>query len=39
MKAYGANCFGGAISKASIKAKLEWVDKNLSNILDYDNGI
>ena len=39
MKAYGANCFGGAISKASIKAKLEWVDKNLPNILDYDNGI
>ena len=27
------------ISKASIKSKLEWVDKNIDNIIHYDNGI
>lgn len=39
LKAYGANCYGGNISKMSIKSKIEWVDKNHKNILDYDNGI
>lgn len=38
-KFYGVNCFGGVISKASINSKIEWVDKNLNNILNYDNGI
>ena len=38
MKAYSANCYG-AIAKASIKAKLEWVDKNLADIINYDNRI
>ena len=40
LKAYGANCYGGVISKtSSINTKLEWVDKNLENILNFDNGI
>ena len=39
IKAYGANCYGGQISKGSIKAKQDWVDRNLSDILNYDNGI
>ncbi len=39
MKAYGANCFRGNINKMSIKSKIEWVDKNYKNILDFDNGI
>lgn len=36
MKIYGANCFGGRISKPSNGSKCEWVDKN---IIDYDNCI
>lgn len=39
LKAYGANCYGGAVSKASIPVKEEWVNKNIENIIDYDNGI
>lgn len=39
LKAYGANSFGGKTSKASFSYKSEWVDKNLDNIINYDNGI
>lgn len=39
LKAYGANCYGGVISKASIIDKAKWVDNNIVNIVDYDNGI
>jgi DNA-directed RNA polymerase len=39
LKSYGANCFGGRISKSSISAKQNWVNRNVDNILDYDNGV
>ena len=39
MKVYGANCYGGNTAKGPIKSKLEWIENNLDNILDYDNGI
>lgn len=39
LKAYGANCYGGQISKSSVKIKLDWVDKNVDNIIKYDNGV
>ena len=39
LKAYGVNCFGGSISKTSLASKSEWVNKNLHNIINYDNGI
>lgn len=38
LKAYGANCFGGTIAKASVRSKSDWVDKHQDDILDYDNG-
>jgi len=38
LKTYGANCHGGTIGKGSIKSKLEWIDKNIDDILNYDNG-
>lgn len=38
LKSYGANCFGGLISKGSVKSKLEWIDNNLNYIINYDNG-
>jgi DNA-directed RNA polymerase len=39
LKAYGANCYGNKISKSSTEAKLEWVNQNIDNILNYDNGV
>lgn len=39
LKFYRANCFGGSLTKASIETKIGWVDKNLHNIINYDNGI
>nr|YP_009543520.1 DNA-dependent RNA polymerase [Coniothyrium glycines]AYU74410.1 DNA-dependent RNA polymerase [Coniothyrium glycines] len=39
LKAYGSNCFGGKISKSTTKAKLDWIDKNLDDILNYDNNV
>ena len=39
LKAYGANCFGGIIAKSSLKGKSTWVDKNSSDIVNYENGI
>lgn len=39
LKAYGANCFGGNISKKSIYDKCVWVDNNTDNIINYENNI
>ncbi len=39
LKGYGANCYGGIISKKSLNSKLEWVDENLYDIVNYDNGV
>jgi DNA-directed RNA polymerase len=39
LKIYAANCFAGIISRASISDKAKWLDKNIANIVDYDNGI
>ena len=39
LKAYGANSFGGRIGKSSEDKKLEWVNENIDNIINYDNGI
>ena len=41
LKGYGQhhNPYGGSVSKVSISLKLESRDKNIDNILDYDNGI
>lgn len=40
LKVYGANCYGvGGISRNSLNFKLKWIDENIDNILNYDNGI
>lgn len=39
LKAFGANCFGGNISKKSIYDKCAWVDKNSDNIVYYEDNI
>lgn len=38
LKIYGANCFGGKVSKMTIKARIDWVDNNTKSIIEYDNG-
>lgn len=37
LKAYGANCYGHGIDKKSYTKKIEWVDNNIADILDYKN--
>lgn len=39
LKVYGGNCYGGRIGKSSTDRKLQWVDENIDNIVNYDNGI
>lgn len=36
---YGANCYGGYISKKNFKSKVEWVENNKDNILNIENNI
>ena len=38
LKAYGANCYGGRISKASINTKIERINNNVNDIINFDNG-
>jgi len=39
LKSYGANCYGGLISKCSVNAKQDWVNRNVNDIINYENGI
>lgn len=39
LKILGTNCMGGKIAKFTIPKKLEWVNDNIDNIINYDNNI
>lgn len=39
LKIYGANLFGGSVSKKSNALKVKWVEDNHDNIVNFDNGI
>jgi hypothetical protein len=39
LKIFGANCFGNKLDKASFVDRINWVENNLENIKNFDNGI
>jgi DNA-dependent RNA polymerase len=39
LKIFGANCFGNGIEKKSYNDRVEWVNSNEENILNFRNGI
>ena len=39
LQCYGVNCFGGEMSKASVQSKINWVNDNIDNIINFENGI
>lgn len=38
LKIFGANCFGNGIGKKSHNERVEWVNQNETDILDFSNG-
>jgi DNA-directed RNA polymerase len=39
LKIFGSNCFGNTLDKKSFKDRIAWVDNNLENILNFENGL
>ena len=38
LKIFGANCFGNGIGKKSFEERVQWVNENENDILDFKNG-
>nr|QWO71374.1 RNA polymerase [Termitomyces sp. DKA64] len=39
LKIFGANCFGNKIEKKSFKDRIAWIDENLQDIINFENGV
>ena len=38
LKIFGANCYGNRLDKMSFNDRIDWIDKNQKNILNFSNG-
>jgi DNA-directed RNA polymerase len=39
LKIYGSNCYGQGLNKKSFNTRVNWIDENIDNILEFENGI
>jgi len=39
LKIYGSNCYGQGLNKKSFNSRVKWVNENIDNILEFENGI
>lgn len=39
LKIFGGNCFGNKINKLSFNDRINWVDNNFADIINFENGI
>ena len=39
LKIYGSNCYGNDLNKKSFNSRINWINENIDNILDIENGI
>nr|YP_009574413.1 hypothetical protein [Arthrobotrys musiformis]QBM31531.1 hypothetical protein [Arthrobotrys musiformis]QBM31681.1 hypothetical protein [Arthrobotrys musiformis] len=39
LKIFGANCYGNKLDKSSFNDRINWVDENIDNIRNFENGI
>lgn len=39
LKIFGANSYGNKLNKKSFNDRISWVDSNLENIINFENGI
>jgi len=38
LKIFGANCYGNTLDKMSFNDRINWIDKNKKNIINFENG-
>lgn len=38
LKIFGANCYGNKLDKISFNDRINWIDKNQNNIINFENG-
>lgn len=39
LKIYGSNCYGNGLNKKSFDTRVNWVNTNMDNIINFENGI
>lgn len=39
LKIFGANCFGNKLEKKSFNDRIEWIESNLEDVINFENGV